>query len=219
MRASMVTRPALDRVRPGIIDCESSRVNSTGQLPTRVRYTASGMPGDSIDLATMNSVSPAAALPLNAASSVTSPLTEAPVAAVALASSLSVGSCCARALAASAGRPRNSNDFASSSQSPGLPPPLASRASKLAIALSMDPALDFVAGVAGSADCVIGQFAPVALLNTLAAAPNELAVPAAVMPAGGADAVSGFGCPNPAYSPKIAITRITALADVRHGVA
>src|SRR5258708_12335629 len=44
---------------------------------------------------------------------------------------------------ASAGRPRNSNDFASSSQSSAEPPPLARRDSKLVTALSIELAAGF----------------------------------------------------------------------------
>src|SRR6202023_891742 len=71
----MVTRPALDRFRPGIIACESSSVNLRGQLPTLPRNTATGMPGASTDLATMKSVSPAVALAAKPAANVTSPET------------------------------------------------------------------------------------------------------------------------------------------------
>src|ERR1700724_3564420 len=71
----MVTRPALDRFRPGIIACESSSVNLRGQLPTLPRNTATGMPGASTDLATMKSVSPAVALAAKLAANVTSPVT------------------------------------------------------------------------------------------------------------------------------------------------
>src|SRR5882757_11455171 len=74
----MVTRPALERLRPGSIDCESSRVNLTGQEPTLPRNTATGAPGESTDLATMNSVAPAAALAAKPAASDTSPLTTVP---------------------------------------------------------------------------------------------------------------------------------------------
>src|SRR5580692_6935263 len=140
MRASIVTRPAFDRFRPGNIDCESSNVNFKGQLPTLPRSTATGTPGASTDLATMNSVSPAAALACKAGANMISPLTAVPEAAGAAAAigagdamgdamgaadaigaaagpdaSESVGTggnLCARACAASAGRPKNSNDFA-----------------------------------------------------------------------------------------------------------
>src|SRR4029077_7959210 len=71
----MVTRPALDRFRPGIIACESSSVNFRGQLPTLPRNTATGMPGESTDLATMKSVSPVVALEAKPAANVTSPVT------------------------------------------------------------------------------------------------------------------------------------------------
>src|SRR6266702_8162982 len=74
----MVTRPALDRFRPGIIACESSSVNLRGQLPTLLRNTATGIPGASTDLATMKSVSPAVALPAKPAANVTSPVTATP---------------------------------------------------------------------------------------------------------------------------------------------
>src|SRR3981081_2572174 len=74
----MVTRPALERLRPGSIDCESSSVNLTGQVPTLPRNTATGTPGESTDLATMNRVAPAAALALKPAASDTSPLTAVP---------------------------------------------------------------------------------------------------------------------------------------------
>src|SRR5882724_7277819 len=163
MRASMVTRPALDRLRPGIIACESSSVNFRGQLPTLLRNTATGMPGASTDLATMKSVSPAVVLAAKPAASVTSPVTARPgpaagdpatadPAAAAGADGFeypaSAGSCLARAFAASAGRPRNSNDLASSSQSSGVPPPLASRASSAAMALSIELAPGFEVGPA-----------------------------------------------------------------------
>src|SRR3984957_15103714 len=165
MRASIVTRPALDKFRPGSMDCESSNVNSNGQLPTLPRSTATGTPGASTDLATMNSVSPAAALAFKAGANMISPLTAVPEGAGAAAAigagdpkgapgamgaadaigagaigadaSESVGnggSLCARACAASAGRPKNSNDLASNSQSPSVPPLLASRDSRLAMA-------------------------------------------------------------------------------------
>src|SRR5271168_1216853 len=146
MRASIVTRPALDRFRPGSIDCESSKVNFKGQLPTLPRSTATGAPGASTDLATMNSVSPAAALAFKAGANVISPLTAVPEAAGAAAAIDTIGAgavaagapesvgtggnLCARACAASAGRPKNSNDFASNSQSPSVPPLLASRDSR-----------------------------------------------------------------------------------------
>ena len=58
---------------------------------------------------------------------------------------------CARALVASSGRPRNSYDFASSSQSSALPPPFARRACNAAMALLMEPAPDAAAEFA--ADC------------------------------------------------------------------
>src|SRR5580692_6128237 len=74
----MVTRPAVDRFRPGIIACESSSVNLRGQLPTLPRNTATGMPGASTDLATMKSVSPAVALAAKPAANVTSPVTATP---------------------------------------------------------------------------------------------------------------------------------------------
>src|ERR1700733_4754842 len=74
----MVTRPAFDRFRPGIIACESSSVNLSGPLPTLPRNTATGMPGASTDFATMKSVSPEFALPAKPAASVTSPLTATP---------------------------------------------------------------------------------------------------------------------------------------------
>src|SRR5260221_5945180 len=74
----MVTRPAVDRFRPGIIACESSSVNLRGQLPTLPRNTATGMPGASTDLATMKSVSPAVALAAKPAANVTPPGTANP---------------------------------------------------------------------------------------------------------------------------------------------
>src|SRR5258708_5066750 len=77
IRASIVTRPAFERFRPGSMDLESSRSNFTGQLPTVVRNTATGIPGEATDFATMNSVAPAAALAFSAAASDTSPLTAA----------------------------------------------------------------------------------------------------------------------------------------------
>src|SRR5882762_6140777 len=161
----MVTRPALERLRPGSIDCESSKVNLTGQEPTLPRNTATGAPGESTDLATMNSVAPAAALAAKPAASDTSPLTAVPEptapgdgaagepAGAARTAALSVsggkgGSCRARALAASAGRPRNSYDFASNSQSSALPPPLARRPSRAAIAFPMEPAFPLGPGAA-----------------------------------------------------------------------
>src|ERR1700730_1392765 len=121
IRASMVTRPALDRFRPGIMACESSSLNFRGQLPTLPRNTATGMPGASTDLATMKSVSPAVALAVKPAANVTSPVTatRAPPGSGApavggpafgadaddLESPANEGSCFARAFAASAGRP------------------------------------------------------------------------------------------------------------------
>src|SRR5882762_5387465 len=120
----MVTRRALDRFRPGIIACESSSVNFRGQLPTLPRNTATGMPGASTDLATMKSVSPAVALAAKPAANVTSPVTATPGPAAGdpatagpaaeadaddFESLANEGSCLARAFAASAGRPRNSN--------------------------------------------------------------------------------------------------------------
>src|ERR1700676_53818 len=180
MRASMVTRPAFDRFRPGNIDCESSKVNFNGQLPTLPRNTAAGAPGASTDLATMNRVSPAAALAFKAGAKVISPLTAVPDAAGAVVGAADAmgagesigagesagtgGNLCARALAASAGCPRNSNDFASNSQSPSVPPPLASRDSRLAMALPIEPAADFGAG----ADALVAS------ANTLVASPNAL---------------------------------------------
>src|SRR5580692_10162303 len=212
MRASIVTRPALDRFRPGSIDCESSNVNFKGQLPTLPRSTATGTPGASTDLATMNSVSPAAALAFKAGANMISPLTAVPEAAGAAAvigavdamgaadpigaadaigagaagpdASESVGTggnLCARACAASAGRPKNSNDFANNSQSPSVPPLLASRDSRLAMALFIEPAAEF--GAAPPA----APASPVALANTLAASPNALAEVALGAPAGVAD--------------------------------
>src|ERR1700692_3457234 len=74
----MVTRPAVERLRPGIIDCESSSVNFNGQLPTLPRSTATGMPGASTDFATMKSVSPAVAFALSAGARLPSPLTAVP---------------------------------------------------------------------------------------------------------------------------------------------
>src|SRR6266403_1328762 len=163
----MVTRPALERFRPGSIDRESSKVNLTGQLPTLPRNTATGTPGESTDLATMNSVAPAGALARKPAASDTSELIAVPEAATAAAGWLAGvspascgkgGNCRARALRASSGRPKNSYDLASSSQSSALPPPLARRPLSEAIALPMDPAppMDpaaaFGAGLARSAD-------------------------------------------------------------------
>ena len=57
------------RLRPGSIDCESSRVNFSGHVPTLLRSTATGAPGESTDLAMMNSVAPAAAFAFNAGAS------------------------------------------------------------------------------------------------------------------------------------------------------
>jgi len=45
IRASTVTLPALDKLRPGIIDWESSSVNATGHLETLRRITATGARG------------------------------------------------------------------------------------------------------------------------------------------------------------------------------
>src|SRR5216684_4181510 len=191
----MVTRPALDRFRPGIIACESSSVNLRGQLPTLPRNTATGMPGASTDLATMKSVSPAVALAAKPAANVTSPVTATPdptaadpAAAGAEAAGAEAagaeaddfespandGNCFARAFAASAGRPRNSNDFASSSQSSGVPPPFASRASRAAMALSIEPAPGFCVGLAAPPGPAAG---PVASPNTFAAVPKAPALP------------------------------------------
>src|SRR6266403_548826 len=186
----MVTRPAVDRFRPGIIACESSSVNFRGQLPTLPRNTATGMPGASTDLATMKSVSPAVALAAKPAANVTSPVTATPdptagdPAAEAdaddFASPANEGSCFARAFAASAGRPRNSNDLASSSQSSGVPPPLASLASKAEMALSMEPAAGFGAAPSAPSGVVAG---PVASPNTFAAVPKAPALPDVAAPA------------------------------------
>src|ERR1700733_1736948 len=199
MRASIVTRPALDKFRPGSMDCESSNVNFNGQLPTLPRSTATGTPGASTDLATMNSVSPAGAVACKAGASMISPLTAVPEAAGAAAaigageamgaaaigpadvgadaseSAGNGGNLCARACAASAGRPKNSNDFASNSQSPSVPPLLASRDSRLAMALPIEPAEGFGAAppaAPASPDVPASPDAPVALANTLAASPN-----------------------------------------------
>src|SRR6202051_4183483 len=225
MRASMVTRPALDRFRPGNIDCESSKVNFNGQLPTLARNTATGAPGASTDLATMNKVSPAAALAFKAGAKVISPLTAVPDAAGAVAgvadamgagdsigageSAGTGGNLCARALAASAGCPRNSNDFASNSQSPSVPPPLASRDSKLAMALPIEPAADFGAG----ADAFVASAKTlVASLNALADS-SETLVPAAAV--GGAEAP----LPSQWCNPNVAATISIAAADACHGRA
>src|SRR5271165_6160388 len=122
MRASTITRPAVVRLRPGIMDCESSSVNLTGHAVTLVRYTATGAPGESTDFATMKSVAPAAALARSGAASDTSPLSAVPAMeaappepAVRGAPTLeaeaspdetgSGGNWCARAFAASSGRP------------------------------------------------------------------------------------------------------------------
>ena len=82
------------------------------------------------------------------------------------------GNLCARACAASAGRPKNSKDFASNSQSPSDPPLLASRDSRLAMALFIEPAEDLGAA---PPDAPASPDAPVAFANTLAASPNALA--------------------------------------------
>src|SRR5271166_2580485 len=74
----MVTRPAVERFRPGIIDWESSKLNLTGHVPTVPRYTATGAPGESTDFATIKSVAPAGALARSAAARDTSPLTMVP---------------------------------------------------------------------------------------------------------------------------------------------
>src|SRR5450631_222796 len=206
IRASIVTRPALDRLRPGIIDCESSSLNLNGQSPTVPRNTATGAPGESTDLATMNSVAPAAALARKAGARETSPLTAAPAgpavlggaampAAAALAagpaagaSESSGGSCRARALLASAGRPKNSNDLASNSQSSALPPPLARRASSDAMAALIDPALEGGAELALAA--VPAEAVELALFDIITASLNPLD---AANPAGPA---SGSACPS-----------------------
>src|ERR1700722_14209385 len=196
MRASIVTRPAVDRFRPGSIDCESSNVNFKGQLPTLPRSTATGTPGASTDLATMKSVSPAAALAFKAGANMISPLPAGPAAAIGAGDAMGAadaigagaigadasesvgtgGNLCARACAASAGRPKNSNDLASNSQSPSVPPLLASRDSRLAMALFMEPAAGFGAA---PPDTPASPDAPDAFANTLAASPNA--------PAEGAD--------------------------------
>src|ERR1700736_722415 len=201
----MVTRPALAWVRPGIIACESSSVDLRGQLPTLPRNTATGMPGASTDLATMKSVSPAVALAAKPAANVTSPETATPDPAAGdpaavpdaaaagadaagadtddFESPANEGNCFARAFAASAGRPRNSNDLASSSQSSGVPPPLASRASRAAMALSIEPAPGFDEALAALPGPVAG---PVASPNTFAAVPK-----APPLPEGAPAAVAG----------------------------
>src|SRR5450631_2425655 len=216
IRASMVTRPALDRLRPGIIDCESSSLNLSGQSPTVPRNTATGAPGESTDLATMNSVAPAAALERKAGASETSPLTAAPAgatvlggaampaaaalasgtAAGALESSGSGGSCRARALLASSARPKNSNDLASNSQSSALPPPLASRASSEAMAAFIDPALE--GGAEPALAAVPAEAVELALFDIITASLNPLdaAIPA--------DPASGLACPSQRCRPTTA---------------
>src|ERR1700722_416875 len=245
MRASIVTRPALDRFRPGSIDCESSNVNFKGQLPTLPRSTATGTPGASTDLVTMNSVSPAAALAFKAGASMISPLTAVPEAAGAAAVGAAVaigaadamgaadaigagaigadasesvgtgGNLCARACAASAGRPKNSNDFASNSQSPSDPPLLASRDSRLAMALFIEPAAEFDAA---PPDTPASPDAPVALANTLAASPNALAEFAAGAAEGADCAVSG-GLSSQRCTPNVAATPRIAANEACHGRA
>src|SRR5580693_7093832 len=82
-RASMLTRLAPERLRPGIIEFESSSVNASGHRPVVVRMIATGGPGESSDLATMNSVSPSGTLPLSAAARSTLPLIAAGAVALA----------------------------------------------------------------------------------------------------------------------------------------
>src|ERR1700722_5701484 len=235
MRASIVTRPAVDRFRPGSIDCESSNVNFKGQLPTLPRSTATGTPGASTDLATMKSVSPAAALAFKAGANMISPLTAVPAAAIGAGDAMGAadaigagtigndasdsvgtgGNLCARACAASAGRPKNSNDLASNSQSPSVPPLLASRDSRLAMALFIEPA----AGLgAAPPDTPASPDAPVALANTLAASPNALAE-FALGAAGGADCAAICGLSSQWCPPNVAATIRIAPNEACHGSA
>src|SRR6266481_4864443 len=220
----MVTRPALDRFFPGIIAWESSSVNLRGHLPTLPRNTATGIPGASTDLATMKSVSPAVALPAKPAANVTSPLTATPDPAagddaVEFAPPANAGSCLARALAASAGRPRNSKDLASSSQSSGVPPPLASRASNAAMALSIEPAPGFGVGLAAPPGPAAG---PVASPNTFAAVPKAPALPegAPAAVAGGGEGLSATsGRTSQPYDANSAATITIATTDPCQGAA
>src|SRR5206468_651274 len=123
-------------------------------------------------------VSPGAALAAKPAANETSPLTAAGAGEDgADAAAPKAGSCLARAFAASAGRPTNSNDLASNSQSAGVPPPFASRASSEGMARSMVAAAGFELGPAVSPEPADG---PVASPNTFAALPK--APPEGVLP-------------------------------------
>ena len=99
----------------------------------------------------MNNVAPDAAFDCKAGASDISPLTTG-AAAASVAPGGNGGSCFVRALLASAGRPKNSYDFANNSQSSFEPPPLARRASREAIAVPMEPAAGVGAGEARSLD-------------------------------------------------------------------
>src|ERR1700719_2244021 len=111
----------------------------------------------------------------------------------------SEGSCRERALAASPGRPINSYDFASNSQSAGVPPPLARRVCSAATALSMEPAADLGAGAAR-------------LSETLTAFVNALAA------TGDAGRPARSDRPSHAYRPRAATTiRPAAAADACRG--
>ncbi len=125
------------------------------------------------------------------------------------------GNLCARACAASAGRPKNSKDFASNSQSPSDPPLLASRDSRLAMALFIEPAEDLGAA---PPDAPASPDAPVAFANTLAASPNALAE----FPLGAADvadcAVTG-GLSSQWCTPNVAATMRIAASEACHGSA
>src|SRR6266481_6106946 len=222
----MVTRPALDRFFPGIIAWESSSVNLRGHLPTLPRNTATGIPGASTDLATMKSVSPAVALPAKPAANVTSPLTATPDPAagddaVEFAPPANAGSCLARALAASAGRPRNSKDLASSSQSSGVPPPLASRASNAAMALSIEPAPGFGVPFAAPPGLAAGPLVagPVASPNTFAAVPKAPALPDGAPAVGGEGLSATSGRTSQPCDVKNAATITIATTDPCQGAA
>ncbi len=125
------------------------------------------------------------------------------------------GNLCARACAASAGRPKNSNDFASNSQSPSVPPLLASRDSRLAMALFIEPAAGFGAA---PPDAPASPDAPVALANTLAASPNALAEFASGA-ADVADCAVICGLSSQWCTPNVAATIRIAANEACHGSA
>src|SRR5258707_1795025 len=102
---------------------------------------------------------------------------------------------------ASAGRPRNSNDFASSSQSSAEPPPLARRDSKLVTALSIELAAGFGAPLSPLADSPLSPLrdAPLAASNARTASVNPPGLPDELVAVGEG---SGRVCRSDRYAAK-----------------